>query len=121
MIPFYLDKYIKNNTEYTMEEDRAYIIRMIGTNSAGDAQVYIDNRPITVFDGTIAPLNLTTSNYNGPLDLGPLYFVVPPKKKFKVTGDSGSITRLIGTMLMFEPGEPLPSEYAARYAEQFNH
>jgi hypothetical protein len=121
MIPYYLDITILNNTTYTMEEDRAYIIRAIGTDSAGDTQLYIDNKPLGVFDSAIAPLTLSTSNYNGPLDLGNLFYVIPPKKQFKITGDSGSKTRLIGDMIMLDTNEPLPSDYIQRYAEQFSH
>jgi hypothetical protein len=121
MIPYYLDIYISNNTEYTMEEDRAYIVRAIGTNSTSDAQVYVDGRPLTIFDADLAPLNLTTSNFNGPFNLKELYIVIPPKKKFKVIGSPESVTRLIGTMLMLDTNEVLPAEYAQRYAEQFNH
>ena len=116
-----LDRYINVDTEYETGERVAYIIRKYGTDSSSDAILYIEGKPTGTIDSDVAPLYVTSSNLLGPLDLGDLYYVIPPETKFKFTGASGSKMRLIGDIIQLDPGEKLGSPYTDRYERQFDH
>jgi len=116
-----LDKVLDSGTTYTLESDRAYLIEAIGTNSSGAAKIYIDEVPTGEFDSTVAPLHKTSSNLLGPLKLGDLFYVVPPDKKIRFEGDSGSKLRIIGKIALLDTGESIPSHWADRFKKQGDH
>lgn len=116
-----LDKYLAAGTTYTLESDRAYVIRALGTDSATAGRLYIDEVPLGEYDSTIAPLTATQSNTLGPLELGELFYVVPPKKKIRFEGASGSFIHVIGDLLLLDVNEDLPAEYVARFKSQGLH
>jgi len=117
----YLDRYIKEGTLYKTKSRVAFIIERIGTNSSGDAYLQIEEKRTGIIDSTIAPIHTTSSNLLGPLDLGDLYYVIPPDTEFQFIGDSGSICRLIGKIILLDPGESLGSPYMSRFERQFDH
>ena len=116
-----LDMYIKEGTEYKTPERVALIVRKIGTNSTTDAYLEIERKPTGVIDADVAPLHKTSSNLLGPLDLGDLYYVIPPETPFKVVGETGCVMRLIGQKIILDPGERLGSPYMDRFERQFDH
>lgn len=117
----HLDKVLTAGTEYVTPKRIAYIIEKIGTNSSGDAYLEIEGRKTGVINSTVAPLHVTSSNKLGPLDLGKLYYFIPPETKFKFVGDSGSKCRIIGKTLILSPGESVPDEYMTRFEAQSRH
>jgi len=115
---FILQKTYDVDTTYRAEEDKALVINQIGTNSGTRARATIAGSPVAEFYDDIAPLAKTTSNILGPLDLGDLYLVVPPKKPFSFSGASGFKFNCIGKILELAPGEALPTPLAARAGVQ---
>ena len=116
-----LDRYIKEGVTYKTKEREAYIVRKIGTDSSTPAYLEIDGKKTGTIDSEVAPWHVTSSNLLGPLDLGPLYYVIPPDTEFKVVGASGCKMRLIGQKIILEPGERLGAPYADRFERQFDH
>jgi len=116
-----LDKYIVAGTEYETDSRVAYIIERYGTDSTDAGYLEIDRKPTGEIDSTIAPMHKTSENHLGPLNLGDLYYVIPPETKFKFTGASGSHLRIIGKTLILEPGEKLGAPYITRYDRQWDH
>jgi hypothetical protein len=115
---FKLDKIFAQGTIYTLPNDRFYVIRKIGTNAATDAFLKIDGVDTGPIVADIAPLHKTSSNLLGPLDLGDLFYVVPPNKKFWIEGPAGAKMRLIGQIGKLSPGEVIASDLAGRFAMQ---
>ncbi|MBW2674584.1 MAG: hypothetical protein JRD89_14435 [Deltaproteobacteria bacterium] len=118
---FKLDKTFVEGSVYETPSDRFYVIRKLGTDSASAAKLVIDGVETGEIFTTIAPLHKTSSNLLGPLDLGDLYYVVPPNKTFYIDGPSAAKMRAIGQIGVLAPGEALPAPYAGRFAEQGKH
>lgn len=114
-----LDMIVSAGTEYTVDKPYALVIRKIGTDSAEDITVVIDGKTCGTYNSTVAPLRKTTTGDLGPLDLKNLFYVVPPEYKYKFDG-SGNV-RVIGELLILEPGESVPADLLARYREQHVH
>jgi len=122
MRTYILDKAFKNNTVYTMEADKALIIRKIGTTDTGDVTIKIDGAECGVITKTIAPTPRVYDLDLPLLDLGELYLVVPPDKKLKFEGTSSSYyTRVKGSIIDLAPGEALPAVHVTRFNEQPYH
>jgi len=113
-----LDKIIEQGVDYQTPADRFYVIRKVGTDGASATKLIIDGVETGEFISTIAPLHRTQTNLLGPLDLGDLYYVVPPDKTFSVSGPTGAKVRLIGQIGSLAPGEALPAQHASRFTEQ---
>lgn len=122
MVKYYpLDKIFVQGTTYELPADRFYVIKKIGTDASTDAYLFIDGVETGAIISEVAPLHRTSSNLLGPVDLGELYYVVPPDKKFTVEGPSGAKIRAIGLIGVLAPGESLPGPYATRFDEQGKH
>jgi hypothetical protein len=115
---FVLDKTIVQGTVYETGRRVAYVVRKVGTNSAGAANLKIDGKSLGFFDADVAPLHKTESNLNGPLDLKDEYYVIPPETKFEFEGDSGSKCRIIGEAVFLAVGEQIEAVLASRFKEQ---
>lgn len=115
---YLLDKIIDVDTTYTAEMDKAYVIQAVGTDSSTKATLKVAGAPVLEIVEDIAPIAPKMTNLNGLLELGDLYVVVPPSKKFSFTGASGSKMRIKGYILELGPGEALPAGLLARYTEQ---
>jgi len=119
MVNYYpLDKIFFEGTDYEMPNDRFYVIRKIGTAVAQPTKLIIDGVETGEFVSTIAPFCRGYYNVLGPLDLGDLYYVVPPNKTFRVDSISGAKVRMIGQIGVLAPGEVLPATEASRFNEQ---
>jgi len=115
---YILQKTSAVGTLYRAEVDKAYVIKRVGTDSTGKAAIKVAGAVAAEFNSEVAPLAKTTSNVLGPLDLDPLYVVVPQGKPLEFTGDSGSKVKLIGTIIELAPGEALPTPFMARAGVQ---
>jgi hypothetical protein len=115
-----LDKLFAMNTDYTMEADKALIIRKVGTDDTADVTPNIDGINLGVFTKAVAPLPRTYDFDLPLLDLGDLYYVVPPDKILKFTGTATKFVRCVGDILKLAPGEPLPGNYLDRFNNQGN-
>ena len=115
-----LDKILTQGNTYQTPPDIGYIIRKIGTDGASDTKLVIDGKSTGAILSEFAPLHKTSSNLLGPLDLGELYYVIPPDKKFWVEGPSGAKLRIIGDIVKLLPGEAFPGDLLSRYNEQFD-
>jgi hypothetical protein len=118
---FKLDKIFVQGTTYETPNDRFYVIKKIGTDAASATHLTIDGVETGDLISTVAPLHKTSSNLLGPLDLGDLFYVVPPNKTFTVDGASGAKFRCVGLIGKLAPGEAMPTNYASRFTEQGKH
>jgi len=118
MQKYVLDKIISTGTDYRAEEDKAYVITYIGTDSSSKATFKVAGAPVGEFITDFAPLVKSNTNNAGPYPLGPCYIVVPRDKIFSFEGASGSKMRIKGMILELEAGEALPTDFRSRYAEQ---
>jgi len=113
-----LDKFLKEGVTYQTPKRVCYVVKYIGTNSAGLGHLKIEETDMGDIDADVAPLRMTSNNTLGPLDLGDLPYVIPPETKFKWEGDSGSICRIIGDIIMLGIGEGVPGDLLTRFNEQ---
>jgi len=115
---FKLDKVFKAGSKYRCEDDKFYVIRRIGTDATSDIYFTYDRWSAPAIYDDVAPLRKSTGNLLGPMDLGDLYFVLPPKVPFEIVGPSGTVLRFVGQIGALAPGEALPSPHLARYEVQ---
>ena len=113
-----LDKYLKEGVVYQTPKRIAYVIREIGTNSSGLGHLKIEETDMGDIDADVAPLRMTSSNTLGPLGLEDYYYVIPPETTFKWEGDSGSLCRIKGDILLLGIDEGVPGELLTRFGEQ---
>ena len=113
-----LDKYIKEGTTYQTPKRVAYVIKELGTNSSGLGHLKIEESEMGDIDSDVAPLRMTSSNVLGPLYLEDYYYVIPPETKFEWEGDSGSLARIKGDIILLGIGEGTPGELLTRFDEQ---
>ena len=113
-----LDKYIKEGTTYQTPKRIAYVIKELGTNSSGLGHLKIEESEMGDIDADVAPLRMTSSNVLGPLYLEDYYYVIPPETKFEWEGDSGSLARIKGDIILLGIGEGTPGELLTRFDEQ---
>lgn len=118
---FKLDKIFVQGNTYELPNDRFYVIKKVGTDAETDTKLVIDGVETGNIISEIAPLHKTSGNLLGPLDLGDLFYVVPPNKTFYVDGPSGAKIRAIGLIGVLAPGEAMPPQYAGRFTEQGKH
>jgi hypothetical protein len=116
-----LDKLFAMNTDYTMEADKALIIRKISTNDTAIVTPKIAGSDLGPIIKAIAPLPRTYDFDLPLLDLGDFYYVVPENKTLRFNGTAGSYVRCVGEILELGPGEPLPGNYLDRFNNQAKH
>ena len=113
-----LDKYLKQGVVYQTPKRVAYVIKEIGTNSSGLGHLKIEETEMGDIDADVAPLRMTKDNTLGPLVLEDYYYVIPPETKFAWEGDSGSLCRIKGDIVLLGIGEGVPGELLTRFSEQ---
>ena len=113
-----LDKYLKEGVLYQTPKRVAYVIKEMGTNSSGLGHLKIEETEMGDIDADVAPLKMTSSNVLGPLYLEDYYYVIPPETKFEWEGDSASLCRVKGDILLLGIGEGVPGELLTRFSEQ---
>lgn len=118
MQKYHLDKVLDVGVTYQAESDKAYIIKKVGTNSAGEAKLNVAGGFCLSILQELARLNPDNSYWYDLLDLNDFYVVVPPDKKFYFTGDAGSKLRIVGDILEFMYPEALGGAEKARFDEQ---
>lgn len=116
----HLDKTLKQGTVVTTDERTAYIILAVGTNATSAGRLKIDNKPTGDIISDVAPLHVTSTNLLGPLPLGNYFYVVPEETKIEWDGPSATKARIIGTKIIFEPGEGLGEPYITRFKTQYD-
>lgn len=110
-----LQKVLKTNTTYVMEKDRYYVIKRIGTDATSKVTVKVDGIPVLDIFNMIAPIARTSSNLNGPLDLGEYFIVVPPERQLYFESSASANVYVEGDLVVLSPGESIPSEHLTRY------
>jgi len=120
-VEFPLDLVLIQGKDYETPKRVGLRIRAIGTDGAKATKLVIDNKPTGSIWSTIAPLHKINTNLMGPLELGGLYYVVPPETKVIVDGPSGAKMRCKGEIVRLAPGEAMPAADLARFAAQPNH
>jgi hypothetical protein len=119
MVDFYkLNKVFVQGTNYETPNDRFFVFKKIGCDQATATKFVIDGVETGGISNLVAPLYATSSKLLPPLDLGNLFYVVPPNKTFFVSGASGAKIRAIGQIGVLGPGEGIPTVFASRFAEQ---
>jgi hypothetical protein len=112
---YILRKILKTNVTYEMEKDRYYVIRRIGTDTTSKVTVKVDGIPVVDIFSTIAPIARTSSNLNGPLNLGDFFVVVPPERKLLFESTATANVFVEGDLIVLSPGESIPTDHLARY------
>ena len=118
---FSLDTYLTQGVVYETRARQAIKIEKIGTNADNPAvglYLFIDNKATGPIIQDIAPLHKINTRFLDLLDLGSLYYVIPPKTKFEVRGQSGAKMRIKGKLAMLAPGEPVPNDWMTRFEVQ---
>jgi len=121
---FALDLYLTQGKTYETGVREALIIKQIGTDAAdpaSPAHLTIDYKPLGDIFQDLAPLHKINTRFVPLLDLGDLYYVVPPETEVIVDGPSGAKMRCKGELLKLEVGETLPTAYLARFTAQPKH
>ena len=118
MKTYKLDKTITVDTDFTAEMDKGYVIDEVGTSSTDPAILSVAGAPCLEIVKDLAPAFAEVKNLNPLLPLGELNVIVPPSKKLRFSGSSGSEMRLKGKIIELDPGEVLPAGLLARYTEQ---
>ena len=102
----------------------ALVIRKIGTSASDPtdpAKLVIDKRPTGPITQTLSPLSMTNALFVGLLELGSLYYVVPPETEVIVDGPAGEELRCVGEILKLAVGESMPGTLMSRFAAQQFH
>ncbi|MCC5989920.1 MAG: hypothetical protein LM558_00220 [Thermosphaera sp.] len=112
---YILKKILKTNTTYTMEKDRYYVIKKIGTDAASKVTVKVDGIPVVDIFSTIAPIAKTSSNTLGPMDLEEYFIVVPPERQLLFESSATANVYIEGDLVVLIPGETVATEHLTRY------
>lgn len=112
---YILKKILKTNTTYTMEKDRYYVIKRIGTDATSKVTVKVDGMPVVDIFSTIAPIAKTSSNTLGPIDLGEYFIVVPPERQLLFESSATANVYIEGDLVVLIPGETVATEHLTRY------
>jgi len=115
---YILDKVLKAGVLYRAEDDKYFVIEAAGTNSVGKGSLVVDGSVVLELNGRVARLEQTHTNRFPPLALGKNSVVIPPKKPFSFSGDSGSYLRVRGSLMVLGPGEGVLTPHLARFSEQ---
>jgi len=115
---FKLDKVIAEGVTYETGADEFLVIKKIGTDSTAGARLVIDGYNLGQINATLAPMHKTSTNAYGLLDLGDLYYVVPPNKKYWLSGGGTDKMRIVGFIGRLGRGETMPPQYEARFRQQ---
>ena len=121
---FPLDIVLTQVSEYATGKREALIIREIGTDSSTETTpewLVIDDHPLGEITETMSPLSKINSLFVDLLDLGSLYYVVPPETSIIVDGAATQRIRCKGHLLKMAVGESMPTNFMARFKEQHNH
>ena len=121
---FPLDVILEEGDEYETGAREALVIREIGTNAATEtspANLKIDNKPLGSITQTLSPISKINTLFLGLLNLGKLFYAVPPETSIAVDGPTGLEIRCVGELLKLAPGEVLPTDLMARFNAQPNH
>ena len=116
-----LDAVIKQGDTYYTGPKHFLRIEAIGTDASSDAYLTVEERPTGPIINEIAPLHATGSNMLGPMELGDLWYTVPPSSKFAVGGATGAKLRLKGWVGVLERGEAAPGDIYGRFENQDHH
>jgi len=121
---FSLDLYLTQGSVYETGKREALVIKKVGTNGttwATPPHLRIDDKPLGDLIQDLCPLHKINTRFVPLLDLGPLYYVVPPETEVIVEGAAGNIIRCKGKLLKLAVGEAMPSDLMARFSAQPNH
>jgi len=121
---FPLDIILEEGNVYETGKREALVIRKIGTNAPTETSptnLRIDDKPVGKITQTLSPISKINTLFMDLLDLGDLFYVVPPETEIIVEGPSGLEIRCVGELLKLAVGETLPSPLMARFKEQSIH
>jgi len=121
---FSLDLYLTQGSVYETGKREALVIQKIGTNAAdpaSPANLRIDDKPLGAITQDLSPLHKINTRFVPLLDLGKLFYVVPPETEIIVEGPSGAIIRCKGYLLKLAVAEVLPTNLMARFNAQPEH
>jgi len=121
---FPLDIILEEGKDYETGVREALVIKEVGTNSTNTAtpiKLKIDNKTLGALLQDLSPLSKTNDRFVPLLDLGNLFYVVPPETSIAVEGPSGLEIRCKGELIKLAIGEVLPANLLTRFAEQEKH
>jgi len=121
---FPLDLYLTQGSVYETGKREALVIQKIGTSGTTwttPPHLKIDGKPLGNIIQDLCPLHKIRTRFVPLLDLGPLFYVVPPETEIIVEGASGDIIRCKGYLLKLATAEVMPTNLMARFNEQPEH
>jgi len=121
---FPLDLYLTQGSVYETGKREALVVEKIGTDGttwATPPHLRIDDKPLGDIIQDLCPLHQIAARFVPLLDLGPLYYVVPPETEVIVEGAAGDIIRCKGYLLKLAVGEAMPTDLMARFKAQPSH
>jgi len=121
VVEFPLDLTLIEGKDYETGPREALIIEKLGTDATSACHLKIDEKPLGDLYTHVAPLFHSNANELGPLNLGPLFYVVPPETSVVVEGPTGAKMRLVGKQIKLGVGEELATVYMDRFKAQPDH
>jgi len=115
---FALDLVLIEGKDYLTPERVGLVVNQIGTDKEEEVLLEIADKPTGAITTRVAPLHSVSGNVLPLLNLGRLYYVIPPDTRFKVRGPSGAKLRIKGTIQKLAPGEDMPAALMTRYYAQ---
>jgi len=121
---FPFDIILEEGDVYETGKREALVIRKVGTNAATETSpvnLRIDDKPVGKITQTLSPISKVNTLFMDLLDLGDLFYVVPPETEVIVEGPTGLEIRCVGELLKLAEGEVMPTNLMARFNRQPNH
>lgn len=113
-----LDTFVDGNESVTIDSTQALRIRMIGTDRTSSITPEINGDDLGAIKTHIGDINWSGTNEQGLLDLGDLYYYVPPDATFELNGASGDLVRLRGQRIDGVAGRFETGADETRFGEQ---
>jgi len=112
------DTFVPGDASITTGPQEAYRIRAIGTDKAATLTPSIDGNRLGPIRTEIGDIHPVASAEQGLLDLGELYYYMPPETTLSFDGASGDLVRLQGEAIDSPSGRFESSGDETRFNEQ---
>jgi hypothetical protein len=112
------DTFVPGDTTVTTGPQEAYRIKAIGTDKSGTITPTIDGNTLGAIRTEIGDIFLKGDSEQGLLDLGELYYYMPPETTLEFDGLSGDTVRLQGEAIDSPSGRFESSADESRFNEQ---
>jgi len=115
------DTFVAGDADITTGPQEAYRIRAIGTDKAGSITPEIDGNDLGAIRTEVGDIHPRNTAEQGLLDLGDLYYYMPPETNLSFDGASGDLVRLQGEAIDSPSGRFESSADETRFQQQGEH